>query len=97
MKGVINFNTKDWEIVLKALANRRRLEILGFLKKAGEVTVGEIAEHINLSFKSTSRHLGILAYADVLNREQRGPEAYYRISIKQDDNIKKLLKIIIQL
>lgn len=94
MKGVVNFNTKDWEIVLKALANRRRLEILGFLKKR-EAAVGEIAEHINLSFKSTSRHLGVLFYAEVVNKDKRSLEVYYSLNKKSHPQITSLLKIVI--
>ena len=59
---------KNLERLLKALANRRRLEILKVLKKEreGELSVGEIAERIGLSFKATSRHLSILIGADIL-------------------------------
>jgi len=60
---------KDFEKVLKALANRRRLSITRCLKDKGEASVGEIAEEIRLSFRSTSRHLGVLAAADILEKE----------------------------
>jgi len=50
-------NLVNAEKVLKALANRRRLAILVFLKKNREGSVSRIAGAINLSFKSTSRHL----------------------------------------
>ena len=65
------------EKILKALANRRRLLILKFLKKRNEATVGEIAEGIALSFKATSKHLGILANVGIIDREQRGLQMNY--------------------
>jgi DNA-binding transcriptional ArsR family regulator len=68
---------KELERILKALANRRRLAILAYLKRVGEATVGEVAEKIHLSFPSTSRHLAILAAADIVVREQRGLEMWY--------------------
>lgn len=71
---------KEMEKVLKALANHRRLQILGVLKRGKDVTVGEIAEIIHLSFKSTSRHLAVLAAAHVVEREQISLEVYYEIS-----------------
>ena len=73
---------KELERTLKALANLRRLWILGYLKKEGEASVGEIAEEIGLSFKATSKHLGILAAADLVEREQRGLQMWYKIKPK---------------
>jgi len=76
---------KDFERIMKALANRRRLAILRLLKrgdgrKGGEASVGDIAEEIRLSFKATSKHLGILSAADIVDREQRSLQMFYRLS-----------------
>ena len=76
---------KDFERIMKALANRRRLAILRLLKrgdgrKEGEARVGDIAEEIRLSFKATSKHLGILSAADIVDREQRSLQMFYRLS-----------------
>ncbi len=71
---------KDIERVLKALANRRRLAIVKFLKKEKEATVGDIAESIKLSFKATSKHLGVLAAADIVDKEQRSLQMWYKLS-----------------
>ena len=72
-------NEKEMERVLKSIANKRRLDILRLLKK-GEHTVSAIAEKIHLSIKSTSRHLAILVAADVLGREQRSVQVFYRLA-----------------
>lgn len=72
-------NHKKLERMLKASANRRRFLILAFLKKEKEATVGEIAEHIHLSFKSTSRHLAILYATEMVERTQRSSEVFYRL------------------
>lgn len=71
---------KHYEKILKALANRRRLEIIKYIKQKKEVNVGEIAKHIKLSFKSTSRHLAILLGADILEKEQRSVTVFYSLS-----------------
>lgn len=71
---------KELERILKALANKRRLAIVMYLKKAKEATVGDIAGEIQLSFKATSKHLGILAAVDILEREQRSLQVWYKIS-----------------
>ena len=70
---------KDYERMLKAVANRRRLAILRYLGREKEARVGTIAGAINLSFKATSRHLQQLAAADIVERRQRGLEMWYRI------------------
>ncbi|MBI3627466.1 MAG: helix-turn-helix transcriptional regulator [Candidatus Sungbacteria bacterium] len=60
---------KDFERVLKALANRRRLSIVKYLKKEKEASVSEIAGKIGISLKATSKHLGILSAADIVDKE----------------------------
>ena len=71
---------KNLERILKALANRRRLTIVKYLKKKNEATVGDIAEEIKLSFKATSKHLGVLLQADIVDKEQRSLQMWYRLS-----------------
>ena len=73
---------KEGEIekTLKALANGRRLAIVAFLKSQKQASVGEIAEEIRLSFKSTSRHLSVLRGAEILEREQQSLQMFYTIA-----------------
>ncbi|MDP3948507.1 MAG: metalloregulator ArsR/SmtB family transcription factor [bacterium] len=71
---------KELERNLKALANRRRLAILKYLKENREASVGDIAAKINLSFKSTSRHLSVLSSADILEKDQRSSQMFYRLA-----------------
>ena len=71
---------KDLEKIMKALANKRRLAILRYLKKNREASVGDIAYEIKLSFKATSKHLNILAGAGILDKEQRSLVVFYRLS-----------------
>ncbi len=78
---------------MKAFANRRRLTILQYLKKNSEASVGEIAHEIKLSFNATSKHLGILAAADILEKEQRSSQMYYRFA----ENLEPAAKHIISL
>jgi DNA-binding transcriptional ArsR family regulator len=80
------------ERILKASANRRRFTILSYLKKEKEATVGEIAEHINLSFKSTSRHLAILYATELVDRTQRSSEVFYRLSDVLHGTVLEILK-----
>lgn len=85
---------KNVERTLKALANRRRLAILRYLKVKKEASVGDIAKAIRLSVKSTSKHLVILASVDILEKEQRNLYMYYRLAAKQESLIRTLLSIL---
>ena len=82
---------KETERILKALANRRRLAILKFLKSQAEASVGDIADRINLSIKATSKHLNILARADLLEKEQRSLLVFYSLSPDHKQFVKSLL------
>ena len=79
---------------MKALANKRRLAILRYLKGRKEATVGDIAEEIKLSFKSTSRHLSVLFSSDILEREQKGLEVYYRLASGVPESAKRILSLL---
>lgn len=82
---------KETEKIFKALANKRRLAIIRLLKNKKELTVGEIAKEIKLSFKSTSRHLYVLYGAELLEKEQRGLQMFYSVN----KNLAKNLSVII--
>ena len=71
---------KHMERVLKSIANSRRIFILKYLSGRDEASVGDIAEHLKLSFRSTSRHLGILTSADLIERRQSGTAVYCSIT-----------------
>ena len=68
------------EKILKAFANRRRIAIVHYLKKHREASVGEIAAAIRLSLKATSKHLAILFAADIIEKDQRILQMFYRIT-----------------
>ena len=85
---------KELEKVLKALANKRRLAILKYLQKTGEASVTEIAKEIKLSFKSTSRHLGILTAADILGKEQRSLSVFYKIHSNLPQPVRQVLSLL---
>lgn len=85
---------KELEKVLKALANKRRVAIIKYLKHADGVSVGEMAEKIKLSFKATSKHLIILYGANVVEKEQVGLVVFYFLPKNTHPMVTKLLSII---
>jgi len=85
---------RELEKILKALANKRRLAILKYLNENREASVGEIASAIHLSFKATSRHLAILAAVDILEKDQKSLQVFYRLAQKSHSVIRQVLSLL---
>lgn len=87
-------NCNQAEKYYKALANRRRLAILQRLLKNESLTVGQLAETINLSLKATSKHMQTLRAAGMVESEQRGLEHYYFLSDRKNVFVRHLLSVL---
>ena len=96
ISGMIKWmgDIKRQEKILKALANKRRLKILEYVRKNKEATVGELAEYLKISFPATSKHLGLLFSADILDREQKSLLVYYRLSDPAANDIRKTMEAL---
>lgn len=67
------------ERTLKALANRRRLAILVYLKGHPRSSVTEVAQALKISVRNASKHLRLLAFAELVDREQRSLQMLYSL------------------
>ena len=85
---------KELEKILKALANKRRLLILRLLKHRKSVSVGDIARHIKLSIKATSKHLSILYSAGIVEREQISLSVLYSFASNLSRPTSHILSIL---
>ena len=67
--------------VLKAIAEPTRLRLVSLVaaRADGEACVCDLTEPVGLSQPTVSHHLKILVDAGVLQREQRGKWAYYKL------------------
>jgi DNA-binding transcriptional ArsR family regulator len=68
--------------VSRALASRRRLEIVDLLAQ-GERTVEELASLVEMSVANTSLHLKALREASLVEVRRQGPYAFYRLAAPQ--------------
>jgi DNA-binding transcriptional ArsR family regulator len=66
------------EKIFKALANRRRLAIIFYLRRVTEANVGDIAKEIKLSLRATSRHLVQLERSGILEKRQKCKKVFYQ-------------------
>ena len=85
-------NNKNLVKILKAIGNERRLLILQNLFKTKELSVGQISELINLSFKSTSNHLSVLSGINLVESRQVSLNKFY--SIKASNFPKEFLRFL---
>jgi len=77
---------------MKALASRRRIQILSFLKKKHNATVSEMARALHVSQQALSRHLNILKSADIVDYRKRGLFVSYRLQIKQSREVQAVMR-----
>lgn len=83
-----------YEKELRALANRRRLKILFYLKRHKTAYVLEIADELEVSLKTASKHLRRLFDVGLLTRNQVGGEMHYRLVDPQSPHLKSLLNVL---
>lgn len=85
---------KEKERIFKALANRRRLAIIKYLKNKRDASVGELAQAIRLSFKATSKHLSILSAAGLVDKDQRSIHIFYSLSGGMEKVSRHLIDVV---
>jgi DNA-binding transcriptional ArsR family regulator len=71
---------KNLEKMLKALANRRRLAMLAYLKEAKKANVNAVAKELRVSAKTASRNLVILERAGIVEKEPWHQHVIYRLT-----------------
>ena len=57
---------RQLERVVKGFANHRRIEIMLLLERQSELSVSEIAETLEINFKTASEHIRRLAIAELV-------------------------------
>ncbi len=78
---------------LKVLADPARLRLLSLIQAqpSGEACVCHLTEPLGLSQPTVSHHLKVLLNAGLVEREQRGSWAYFRVVRSQIQAIRELL------
>ncbi|MBS0383905.1 MAG: winged helix-turn-helix transcriptional regulator [Proteobacteria bacterium] len=76
--------------LLKLLANEQRLKVLCRLS-GGELSVGELAEHVDLAQSALSQHLAKLRADRLVATRRDGQTIYYRLA---DPTTEKLIGVL---
>ena len=66
--------------ITKALAGRNRLRIISMLSEHEELCVCQIADVLNITMPSVSRHMSKLAVAQLIESRKDGRWIYYRLA-----------------
>lgn len=75
---------------LKLLSHPSRLLVLCSLTQ-GEMCVGDLESHVNLSQSALSQHLAKMRMEGLVDTRRQGQQIYYFIS---DENVLKMLKAL---
>ena len=65
--------------ICQIMANAKRLEIISILGNR-ELTVGELAEKMDIRMDNLSQHLSIMKAKGILKSRREGVSIYYRIT-----------------
>ena len=77
--------------LLKAMANECRLLILCHLSVSGELSVGQLVEHIGLSQSALSQHLAKLREERLVATRKEAQTVYYRLCDPKAEQLLGLL------
>ncbi len=92
-KQILEGNYRGWERIVKGFANHRRLQILELLENEPELSVLEIAEKLNINFKTASEHLRRLAISGLVLKRYEGLNVRHKLS-ERGCKILKFLRIL---
>ena len=83
----------EWAVVLKALADPVRLRLVSIIvgDPGGEVCACDLPSLVDRSQPTTSHHLSQLVKAGILDREQRGKWAWFRLRRERLDALAAVL------
>ena len=92
-RAVSEFEHKaaDAAELLKLLANENRLLLLCRLSQVAEMSVGDLAEAVELSQSAASQHLAKMREDGLVGTRRDGQTIYYRLA---DPNATRLLALL---
>ena len=82
------------ERYFRALANKRRLKLIVYLNKNGELELNKIVQDKKLPYKTVFRNLSILRTAGFLESRIYKSKVYFRLNNKQNPAIESLLDLV---
>ncbi|MDL4841054.1 ArsR/SmtB family transcription factor [Aquibacillus rhizosphaerae] len=78
---------QKYEKKFKALADKKRLEIMNLICQRSSLCVCDLSELIDMPQSKLSYHLKILLDAELLIKETRGTWSYYQLNEKEVNHL----------
>lgn len=85
-------NIKNAVLLLRALNNSLRQQILKFIHRNNRVTVTEVHIEFRIEQSVASDHLGILREARLVENERQGRFIFYRVNYKELERLHLLFE-----
>ncbi|MCM3767649.1 metalloregulator ArsR/SmtB family transcription factor [Neobacillus niacini] len=73
---------EKYELKFKAIADKKRLQIMNILTQKGAMCVCDLAPLVDMAQSKLSYHLKILLDANIITKETRGTWSYYELNHK---------------
>ena len=74
---------ETYEVKFKAIADKKRLQIMNILSQKNEICVGDLAELLDLTQSKLSYHLKILLDANIIKKDSKGTWCYYQLNLEE--------------
>ncbi len=71
---------RQLERIVKGFANHRRIQIMQLIEKDFHLNVLEVAERLNINFKTASEHLRRLTIAGLVDKRNIGSVVVHRLT-----------------
>ena len=71
---------RELERLVRGFSNHRRIQILCMLKKRPEMSVEEVADVLNINFRTSSEHLRRLAIAGLVMKRNDNTSVRHRLT-----------------
>jgi len=85
-----------WSEIFKGLANKNRVKIADLLSHNQQMSVTELSDELEISFKNTSRNLRILSNLEIVDYKGTKDRVYYFLNPKLKREVKEVFKIMLR-
>lgn len=86
--------TGDLVATFAALGDERRMDIVGRLHDVEALSITALCEGMAISRQGVSKHLSILAAANIVSARKAGRETLYSLERKQFEEAKEFLNLV---
>ena len=82
------FNYHRIEKIVRGFSNHRRIQMMDLLLKSPELSVVEIADTLEINFKTASQHITRLAVAGIVMKRSDGPSIRHKLTPRGEKILK---------